>query len=72
MAKRLFRQLEAKQEKIRELSERHERLEDEVFKKMGELVGLEFLLNENKDELKLAREEEDNIQKDIDSLLGAE
>ena len=72
MVKRLFRQLEAKQEKIRELSERHERLEDEVFKKMGELVGLEFLLKENKDELKLAREEAGNIRKDIDSLLGVE
>ena len=70
MLERLYAQLEVKREEVREAETECEELDDNYAEKLGEFVAANIARREAIEELELAREEVDNIQKDIDSLLG--
>lgn len=67
---RLYAQLEVKREEVREAEANCEELDDSCAEKLGEFIAANIARREAVEELELAREEVDNIQKDIDALLG--
>lgn len=66
----LYAQLEVKREEVREAEANCEELDDSCAEKLGEFIAANIARREAVEELELAREEVDNIQKDIDALLG--